>query len=167
MNPSTIISWIRNFILGVGVNKPYRRCVLAVVRNKEGLYLVGERAGKPGSWQLPQGGIDSGEQPRQALVRELREEVGCGDVRFICEADDWVSYDFPMDISAPIAAEYCGQRQLWFLVEFLAGKSPDLQKADGEFSALGWMPRAEILEGIIAWKRSSYESGFKYLGLEK
>ncbi|HMV45867.1 MAG TPA: NUDIX domain-containing protein, partial [Leptospiraceae bacterium] len=79
--------------------KPYRKNVGIVVFNSKGEVLVGRRVGPyRDNWQYPQGGIDEDEEPKQAAVRELYEEVGIKEVQFVYEAPKWISYDFPKDL---------------------------------------------------------------------
>ena len=94
----------------------YRPCVLAVIVNQDNKILVGERADKPGVWQMPQGGVDAGETDEQALFRELAEEIGTSEAEVIKKLDDRISYDFPKDLPSDIIKRYKGQKQAWFLV---------------------------------------------------
>lgn len=146
--------------------KPYRKCVVAVVTKDFKTFLVGERQRHPGAWQFPQGGIDEGEAPVQAALRELKEETGTDQVELVREAADWVSYDFPEDMEAPIAKDYRGQTQKWFLFQMAVDHNPDLEESDHEFRALDWRSLESILSGIVAWKRDVYVKGARILNLE-
>ena len=148
------------------MGRNYRECVVAVVKNDLGLYLVGQRAGKPGSWQFPQGGVDEGESPREALLRELEEEVGCGNVDILKECSEWISYDFPSSLNSAIAQRFKGQTQRWFLVSFKEGYGPDLSMADGEFDGIDWRSISEIVAGVVEWKKQAYMDGIAALELE-
>ena len=87
-------------------NEKYRENVLAVIIDREKKILVGERADRPGVWQMPQGGIDKGENSEQALMRELREEIGTNMVTIIRKLDTKISYDFPEELSGDIMKKY-------------------------------------------------------------
>jgi putative (di)nucleoside polyphosphate hydrolase len=142
-----------------------RKCVVGVIANGDGTYLVGERAGLPGTWQFPQGGIEVGESPQQALGRELMEEIGCGEVEIIRSSKTPVDYIFPPDLRSRITKTYAGQSQTWFLVRFKAGAVPDLAKSDGEFQQLTWLKLSDIVSGIVDWKRVAYIDGLTQLGV--
>ena len=146
---------------------PLRRCVVAVVANEKGQYLVGERSDVPGAWQLPQGGIEEGETALEAVVRELTEEVGGGEAEVIRQSAGAISYLFPagLEFRSSLTKRFRGQSQYWFLLRYAKGEGPDLQSADGEFSALGWKTKSEIIAGIAAFKREAYERGFSALNL--
>lgn len=149
------------------MGKPYRRCVVAVVTDEKGRFLVGERARQPGAWQFPQGGVEAEESHREGLVRELEEEVGCGAVEILREGQVDVTYDFPPDLNVPIAANYRGQTQRWFLVRFLPGKGPRLEKSDGEFQAVRWVQLNEVMSLIVPFKQEAYREGLKSIGLRE
>lgn len=150
------------------MQKPYRPCVVAVVVNEQGLYLVGERAKNPGSWQFPQGGIDAHELPWAALQRELGEEVGCAAVELIRTGNQWIRYDFPEDVAKRIGIgqQFRGQEQQWFLVRFKKDARPDLAQSDGELSQITWRSLTEIVQGIVEFKRDAYIQGLKSLQLQ-
>jgi len=141
------------------VELPYRRCVVAVVIDEQQRCLVGERRGMEGAWQLPQGGIEDGEQPTEALLRELGEEIGCADVEILVSAPDPVTYRFPPDLKTHFSSRYAGQTQDWFLVRLRQGAEPDLRLGDGEFQRLDWRHPREIVQGIVEWKREAYIKG--------
>ncbi|SMF72920.1 RNA pyrophosphohydrolase [Pseudobacteriovorax antillogorgiicola] len=145
----------------------YRDCVVAVIVGENGLVFAGERDDRAGVWQLPQGGIDPGESPKEALLRELREEIGTDRVRVVREGQDWIHYDFPEDLEAPIAKKFRGQRQKWFLLEFLQDAEPSIEKSDKEFASLSWKNPAELMRDIVAWKKEAYEKGFEIFSLIK
>src|ERR1700710_1451865 len=112
---------------------PYRPNVGAVLFNRDGLVLVARRADLPnseapaGGWQLPQGGIDEGEDPRQAVLRELAEEIGTDRAEVIGEHDVWLPYGLrPPLIGAALRGRFRGQRQRWFAVRF-TGQDSDIR----------------------------------------
>lgn len=143
----------------------YRACVLGVFTNDRGQVLVGERRVPRGAWQFPQGGIDPGESPEAAVLREMREELGCRNVEVLAKAPSPVRYEFPSRASVAKGA-YVGQEQVWFLLRFPAGDGPDLAKAkDDEFVDLAWVTPDEALARIVDFKKSAYVLGLKALGL--
>ena len=147
------------------MNEKYRENVLAVIIDREKKILVGERADRPGVWQMPQGGIDKGENSEQALMRELREEIGTNMVTIIRKLDTKISYDFPEELSGDIMKKYRGQIQDWFLLELKEEADLDLNKSLGEFKALDWKDAHSVLEGIVYWKKQAYEKGLAAFNL--
>lgn len=147
------------------MEKPYRPCVVAVIRNDEGLLLAGERIDQPNAWQLPQGGIDPGETPLVAVLRELHEEVGNAEVTILSHHTEWIRYNFPAEFAKGRMAQWAGQEQQWFLMEFKPGEVPHLELSEGEFGALKWISPRDLLEGIVAWKKEAYDIGLKAFAL--
>lgn len=143
----------------------YRPCVVAVFTNKKDQVLVCERSDVKGAWQFPQGGIEPGESALNALYREMREEIGCDRFRVLKEGSGLIKYRFPDDLQKPITSRWIGQSQIWFKVEFDQGHSPDLTKADGEFSNFEWRTVEQALDGIVDWKKAAYQEGLFKLGL--
>jgi putative (di)nucleoside polyphosphate hydrolase len=149
-------------------DKPYRDNVGALLFNDAGLVLVARRADLPdaeggaGGWQLPQGGVDPGEDLRVAVLRELAEEIGTDEAEIIAEHPGWLTYDFPPELAAGgfrIAQRYRGQRQKWFALRFTGADADIRLDADDhpEFDAWRWA-RIEELPGLaISFKRSIYE----------
>jgi putative (di)nucleoside polyphosphate hydrolase len=145
---------------------PYRHCVGAVLFNRDGLVLVARRAdlpnaeGSPGGWQLPQGGIDKGEDPRVAIFRELEEEVGTAKAEIIAEHPDWLTYDLPAElIGKALGGKYRGQKQRWFALRFL-GEDSDIRldlDPHPEFDAWRWARLEELPALAVAFKRAIYE----------
>lgn len=144
---------------------PYRPCVGLVVANPAGLVFAGRRRDTAGNaWQMPQGGIDAGESPRAAALRELDEETGItpASVEILAETPDWITYDLPADLVGKVwKGRYRGQRQLWFLLRFRGSDSEiDIARPHPEFEAWAWMTPHAILETIVPFKRATYEQVF-------
>ncbi|SFH04002.1 putative (di)nucleoside polyphosphate hydrolase [Palleronia marisminoris] len=145
---------------------PYRPCAGVVLVNAAGHVFAGRRIDHDqGAWQMPQGGIDEGEDPREAALRELEEETGVARdlVEVEAETADWVHYDLPDELLGRIwKGKYRGQAQKWLLCRFL-GRDEDIDIGTGspEFSAWNWMPPAELLDQIVPFKRDVYERVFR------
>lgn len=142
--------------------RPYRLNVGAVLFNSEGLVLVAHRAdlrSAAGGWQLPQGGIDTREEPRAAVLRELAEEIGTGKAEIIAEHPDWLTYDFPPRLTHTLGGRFRGQRQRWFALRF-TGTDADIRlDADPhpEFDAWRWASLGEVPALAVDFKRPVYE----------
>jgi putative (di)nucleoside polyphosphate hydrolase len=145
---------------------PYRPNVGAVLFDPRGRVLVARRAdlpnaeGAPGGWQLPQGGIDAAEDPREAVLRELAEEIGTDRAVIIGEHPEWLSYDLPPHLlGVALGGRFRGQRQRWFALRF-AGTDADIRlDADPhpEFDAWRWAALAELPALAPAFKREIYQ----------
>ena len=144
---------------------PYRDNVGAVLFNAMGLVLVAHRANMPtaegvaGGWQLPQGGVDKGEDLTRAVIRELAEEIGTDKAVILAEHPDWLRYDFPPELQAMrIARKYRGQRQKWFALRFLGQDSDIRLDADEhpEFDAWRWVRLEELPALAVSFKRDIY-----------
>lgn len=110
------------------------------------------------AWQMPQGGIDAGETPLEAALRELYEETGTDKAELVAETRDWFSYDLPAAfVPTSWGGRYRGQRQKWFLMRFL-GEDIDivLDRHDVEFDAWKWVGPAELPGLIVEFKRAMY-----------
>jgi putative (di)nucleoside polyphosphate hydrolase len=149
---------------------PYRTGVGVMVLNKAGLVFIGQRSSGPEhidpthAWQMPQGGIDAGEDPWPAALRELFEETSICSVERLGEIKDWLSYDIPPDIIGQAwGGKYRGQTQKWFAVRFTGDaseinvSSPGGGAHDPEFVAWKWEPMANLPGLVVPFKRPTYE----------
>lgn len=140
---------------------PYRPCVGVVLANPKGLIFTGERVDTPGAWQMPQGGIDEGEAPRAAALRELEEETGLPAdlVRVEAELPDWVLYDLPDHLIGKLwKGRFRGQTQKWFLLRYEGPDTAiDIAKHDHEFARWRWSTADEVLRDIVPFKRAVYD----------
>lgn len=141
---------------------PYRPCAGVMLMNRDGHVFVGQRLDSTlEAWQMPQGGIDEGEEALDAAVRELREETGVlpDKVRLIAEAPGEFLYDLPDDMIGRIwKGKWRGQRQRWFLFAF-EGEDDDIDIAtpEPEFRAWRWADPADLPTMIVPFKKTLYE----------
>ena len=142
-------------------SKPaYRRGVGLALFNRQGLVFAAQRIDTPGeAWQMPQGGIDPGESPRQAAMRELKEEIGTDRAVIVAELDDWLSYDLPVEMAGRVwRGRFKGQTQKWFALHFTGSDADiDLATAHPEFKSWRWMALDQVAAAIVAFKRPIYE----------
>lgn len=150
--------------------RAYRPCVGIMLLNRQGLAFVGRRRGKRNfdpeimeyEWQMPQGGIDPGEQPLQAALRELQEETNVTSVELLAESSQWYSYDLPPG-ARRWKGKYRGQTQKWFALRFVGEEYEiDIERPGGgahppEFDAWRWEKLQQLPELIVPFKRPVYE----------
>jgi putative (di)nucleoside polyphosphate hydrolase len=152
---------------------PYRPCVGVTLINRDGLAFVGRRrdrpaeAGDAAAWQMPQGGIDEGEVPEAAAVRELYEETGVSPscLRPLGQTPEWLTYDLPPELlKRSWQGRYRGQAQKWFAFGFL-GTDDDIDVVNPgggahkpEFDAWRWVPFSDLTGLIVPFKRPVYEA---------
>lgn len=138
----------------------YRPGVGIVLFNMQGSVFVAERLDNPGAWQMPQGGIDDGEEPEIAVFREMEEEIGTRNARIVGSLNDWICYDIPDRTAQRLwDGRYRGQRQKWIALEFLGHDHDiDLEAFEHpEFSRWKWVPITHVLDDIVPFKRAVYE----------
>ena len=138
---------------------PYRKGVGLMLFNPVGMVWVGRRLDQQGeAWQMPQGGIDEGETPEQAALRELEEEIGTASAVIVGESKGWLTYDLPPElVGVAWKGRYRGQKQKWFALRFtgtdeeinIAGEHP-------EFAEWRWVEFERLIELIVPFKRDLY-----------
>ncbi len=147
---------------------PYRPCAGVVLFRDDGSVFAGKRIDNPvDAWQMPQGGIDFGELPEEAALRELGEETGLPPDKVMVEAqtNEWLRYDLPDELLGKIwRGKYRGQEQMWFAMRFL-GNDADVNIATkhAEFCEWRWMKPADLIEKIVPFKRDLYIAVFEDL----
>lgn len=139
---------------------PYRPGVGIMLLNARGEVFVGKRIDTTSeAWQMPQGGIDEGEDPRMAALRELKEEIGTDQALLLAESKDWHRYDLPADLIPKLwGGRYRGQAQKWFAMRLNGPDSLiDLNADDHpEFCEWQWVPMATLPDLIVPFKRDLY-----------
>jgi putative (di)nucleoside polyphosphate hydrolase len=156
----------------------YRRNVCTVLIDPgSGRVLVFHRAdGALGEhcWQFPQGGVKPGETPREAMLRELEEEVGTARVAVLAQAPHPIRYEFPPEVLARLARDdpekqgYIGQEQTWFLARLLDGeRSIHFRRTPRELDAFRWVTPEEALAAVVPFKAHAYRQGLTALGVLK
>ncbi len=149
--------------------KNYRPNVAAIVLSskypEKCEIFIASRTDVENAWQFPQGGIDEGETPKEALFRELEEEIGTKDVEIIAEYPQWVSYNFPPAIAKKMYP-FDGQRQKYYLVKLKRGAKVNIDTKIPEFSDYKFVPTKNIYDYITFFKRTVYKQVLKYFKKE-
>ncbi|KAL8463627.1 hypothetical protein ACS0TY_033551 [Phlomoides rotata] len=148
-----------------GLPSGYRPNVGVCLINDDNMVFVASKLNVPGAWQMPQGGIEEGEEPRTAAIRELREETGVVSAEIIDEVPEWLTYDFPPAVKAKVnrlwGGEWHGQAQKWFLMRLTADESEVNLANEAEFSEWKWATPEEVIEQAVDYKRPTYEEVVK------
>lgn len=134
--------------------------VLAPTYPFECKLLVAQRSDIKGAWQFPQGGIDEGESPQEAMYRELKEEIGTNDVEIIAQYPQWLSYDFPENVAKKM--KFDGQSQKYFLVRLKPGAKIDINTPKPEFNDFSFVKVEEINKIVNSFKKPVYTKVIKY-----
>jgi putative (di)nucleoside polyphosphate hydrolase len=138
----------------------YRAAVGIMLLNSRKQVFVARRIDLPAvsAWQMPQGGIDPGETPQQAAMRELAEEIGTGKAEIVAESRGWMTYELPAQLAAMAwGGRYRGQRQKWFAMRFTGCDADiDLATAHPEFDAWRWVMPEQLPDLIVSFKRQLY-----------
>ena len=142
---------------------PYRPCVGVLLLDTRRQVFVGRRIDMTQeAWQMPQGGIDRGEAPREAALRELEEETGVVPdlVELLAETQAWLRYDLPPRLVGRVwRGRYRGQEQKWFAARFLGTDADiDIATAHPEFNDWRWSPVDELCANVVSFKRALYEA---------
>lgn len=144
----------------MNAKKMYRPNVGIMVLNTAGDVFMAHRTdSRKQAWQMPQGGIDKGEDEYAAALRELYEETNISSVTLIAESTKWYTYDFPAGVHfiSEKKKAFAGQTQKWFLFQFTGNENEiNLDKPDPEFNQWKWMPAEKIVEMIVPFKRDVY-----------
>ncbi len=150
-------------------NKNYRPNVAAIVLSSHYPHkceiFIASRTDTENAWQFPQGGIDGKETPKEALFRELKEEIGTDDIKIIGEYPEWISYDFPENV-LPKMKPFDGQTQKYFLVKLNKGAVINLETEHPEFSSWKFVKSEEIFDYITFFKRNVYKKVISYFKKE-
>ena len=141
--------------------RPYRPCVGIFLLNNDGLVFAGRRIdSRAEAWQMPQGGIDAGESPLQACMREMREEIGTNTAELLSQHDDWLYYDIPLPLADRLwQGRYKGQKQKWMALRF-TGDDSDINIAteEPEFCEWKWLSPHDLVDLAVPFKRDVYQN---------
>lgn len=149
--------------------KSYRPNVAAIVLSSnypsKCEFFIAQRSDIKGAWQFPQGGIDQGETPLEALFRELKEEIGTDEVEIIAECPTWIKYDFPSNVSKKLYP-FDGQKQKYFLVRLKNDSNINIQTDIPEFDKYEFVGYGELFERVTHFKKQVYRQVVDYFRKE-
>ncbi len=141
-------------------DRPYRPCVGIFLLNSTDQVFAGRRIdSRAEAWQMPQGGIDLGETPIDACLREMQEEIGCNKADLLCEHREWLNYDIPLPLADRLwHGQYKGQKQKWMALRFTGHDADiDINTEIPEFCEWQWLEPATLVELAVPFKRDVYE----------
>lgn len=141
--------------------RPYRPCVGIFLLNNDGLVFAGRRIdSRAEAWQMPQGGIDAGESPLQACMREMREEIGTNTAKLVSQHDDWLYYDIPLPLADRLwQGRYKGQKQKWMALRFTGDDSDiNIVTEEPEFCEWKWLSPHDLVDLAVPFKRDVYQN---------
>lgn len=146
---------------------PYRPCVGIMLLNENHRVFVARRIDTMvEAWQMPQGGIEEGEDPREAAFREMEEEIGTRNAEIIKELDGWLQYDLPEHLIGKVwKGKYRGQRMKWYLMRYLGQDSDiNLETHQPEFCEWKWLDMSKLTRAIVEFKRPLYRQLVQHFG---
>ena len=141
--------------------RPYRPCVGIFLLNNDDLVFAGRRIdSRAEAWQMPQGGIDAGESPLHACMREMREEIGTNTAELISQHDDWLYYDIPLPLADRLwQGRYKGQKQKWMALRFTGDDSEiNIATEEPEFCEWKWLLPHDLVDLAVPFKRDVYQN---------
>ena len=141
--------------------RPYRPCIGIFLLNNDGFVFAGRRIdSRAEAWQMPQGGIDAGESPLQACMREMREEIGTNTAELISQHDDWLYYDIPLPLANRLwQGRYKGQKQKWMALRFTGDDSEiNIATEEPEFCEWKWLSPHDLVDLAVPFKRDVYQN---------
>ena len=142
-------------------DRPYRPCVGIFLLNNDGKIFAGRRIDSSAeAWQMPQGGIDVGESPFDACMREMHEEIGTNAAKLIAQHNDWLYYDIPLPLADRLwEGQYKGQKQKWIALRF-TGYDDDINiaTAEPEFCEWKWLSPNDLIDLAVPFKRTVYQN---------
>ena len=142
------------------MNLPYRNGVGIFLLNREKKLWIGKRIdGEKDFWQMPQGGIDVKESDSEAMMRELKEEIGTNNIKVLDKSEEKLFYDLPKELISKVwSGRYKGQAQQWYACDFIGSDNEiDLNYHKPEFSEWKWVEPEKILDLVIPFKKNMYE----------
>lgn len=143
------------------LERPYRPCVGICLVNDDGLIFAGKRIdNRSEAWQMPQGGIDEGEDAVTACFREMAEEIGTDNAELLAEYPDWLDYDIPEPLANKLwHGTYRGQSQKWMLLRYRGADSDiNIETDIPEFESWQWMAPEQLVQLAVPFKKEVYQA---------
>ena len=144
---------------------PHRPCAGIMLLNSDNQVFVAKRIDTlVEAWQMPQGGIDEGEDPKEAAIRELEEETGVTNASIIAEYEGWLSYDLPEELYGKVwKGKYGGQTMKWFVMRYIGqDKDINIETEHPEFSEWKWVDFDALVDMVVPFKRDVYKLAIDY-----